>query len=113
MAEPIGLLPFVPGGRDFGKSREFFKELGFKEVWENDGYVGFELGAAKFILQDFNEPSFANNLMIKIEVQDVEAWWSEVEPKDLAKKFEGCRINPPKDFPWGREVHFIDLAGVC
>jgi hypothetical protein len=23
------------------------------------------------------------------------------------------RITPPTDFAWGREVNFIDLAGVC
>jgi hypothetical protein len=28
-------------------------------------------------------------------------------------RFSGFRLKPPTDFPWGREVHFIDLAGVC
>jgi hypothetical protein len=27
--------------------------------------------------------------------------------------FPQFRIKPPADFPWGREVNFIDLAGVC
>ena len=68
MADPITLVPFVPGGADFGKSRELFRALGFQEEWSNGGYAGFRSGGAKFILQDFNEPSFASNLMIKIEV---------------------------------------------
>ena len=68
MAEAIALVPFVPGGADFVKSRDLFHELGFKEEWSSGGYVGFRSGGAKFILQDFNEPAFAGNLMIKIEV---------------------------------------------
>ncbi len=113
MIEPIGLVPFVPGGSDFTKSRELFLELGFQELWENDGYVGFQCGPAKFILQDINEPAFAGNYMLKIEVADLDAWWAEIEPKQFPERFPGFRIKPPTDYPWGREVHFIDLAGVC
>ncbi len=113
MVEPLALLPFVPSGKDLARSRELFQTLGFTELWENDGYVGFSHGAAKFILQEFDNPEFAGNLMMKIEVADVDAWWAEVEPLRLAERFPGVRIKPPSDFAWGREVHFIDLAGVC
>ncbi len=111
--DPIRLVPFVPGGSDFAKSRELFGELGFEETWSSDGYVGFQSGGAKFILQDLNEPSFASNLMIRIEVQDLEAWWATASAKGLPTRFSGFRLKPPTDFPRGREVHFIDLAGVC
>jgi hypothetical protein len=110
---PVGLLPFVPSGGDFEKSRALFHALGFVEEWAGGGYVGFAHGPARFILQDFNDATFASNLMIKIEVADLDAWWREVEPMDLPGRFPGLRIKPPFDFPWGREVHFIDLAGVC
>jgi len=113
MADPITLAPFVPGGADFAKSRELFRSLGFEEEWSNEGYVGFRSGGAKFILQDFNEPSFARNLMIRIEVPDLEAWWAITADRDLTARFPGFRLSPPTDFAWGREVHFIDLAGVC
>jgi hypothetical protein len=39
--------------------------------------------------------------------------WAEVEPKQLAGRFVGFRINPPTVVAWGREVWFIDLLGVC
>jgi len=113
MVELIALLPFVPGGKDFARSRELFGELGFEELWASGGYVGFRCGGAKFILQDFNVPSFAENMMLKIEVADLDAWWASIEAKRLAERFPGFRIKPPTDFPWGREVNFIDLAGVC
>ena len=51
--------------------------------------------------------------MVKIELSDLDGWWQEVAAKELAHKFSGFQMKPPAEFPWGREVHFIDLAGVC
>ncbi len=51
--------------------------------------------------------------MIRIDVPDVDAWWADNEAKQLREKFPSLRMNPPKDFPRGCEVHFIDLTGVC
>lgn len=113
MTEPLGLLPFIPSGRDFQASRSLFRELGFEETWASEAYVGFRSGAARFILQDFDNAEFASNLMMKLEVGDLESWWREVSAKQLEARFPGFRIKPPADFPWGREVNFIDLAGVC
>lgn len=113
MIEPLALVPFVPGGSDFAASRRLFHELGCQELWDGSGYVGFRWGAAKFILQDYDQPAFASNLMFRLDVPDLDAWWAEIAAKSLAERFAGFRIKPPQAFPWGREVHFIDLAGVC
>jgi hypothetical protein len=51
--------------------------------------------------------------MATLEVNDLSAWWAETRQANLPERFPGFRIKPPHDFPWGREVHFIDLAGVC
>ena len=111
--KPTAIIPFVPGGKDFDRSRSLFRELGFEETWENDGYAGFRAGGAQFILQDLDHPGFASNMMIRIEVADLDRWWAEVQKKALPVAYPEFRIKPPLEFPWGREVHFIDLAGVC
>jgi len=113
MTEALGLVPFVPSGRDFEASRALFRALGFEELWAADDYVGFRSGGAKFILQKFDNKEFASNLMIRVDVPDLDAWWAETEAKQLESRFPGLRIKPPTQFPWGRESHFIDLAGVC
>ena len=111
--QALSLLPFVPSGKDYDASRRLFTELGFEETWENDGYAGFRNGDAQFILQRFDHKTFAENLMIRLNVKNLDAWWQTVSQKQLGKTYPGFRINPPSDFPWGREVNFIDLAGVC
>lgn len=107
------LYPFVPSGPDFGRSLEFFAELGFEKVWQQDGLAGLRFGGAYFLLQDINVPEWQSNQMITFEVADLDAYWSELEAKDLASSFAGVRLRPPTGFPWGREIQFIDPGGVC
>ena len=107
------LLPFVPSGPDYQLSRKLFVELSFDELWENNGYAGFQSGQAGFILQSFDNKAFAENLMLKIIVANLDQWWELISAKRLGDNYQGFRLNPPKGFPWGREVTFIDLAGVC
>jgi hypothetical protein len=109
----LSLLPFVPSGADYESSRLLFSDLGFEEVWENSGYAGFRNGDAQFILQKYDVKSFAENFMVRLNVKDLAAWWEAVSRLQLDKKYPGFKISPPSDFPWGREVNFIDLAGVC
>jgi hypothetical protein len=109
----MSLMPFVPSGKDYEKGRQFFADLGFEEVWEYEGYAGFRNGNAQFILQRYNNKEFAENLMIAITVADLDKWWRVISQKRLEDIYPGFMIKPPTEFPWGREVHFLDLAGVC
>jgi hypothetical protein len=107
------LYPFVPSGPQFAKSLEFFGELGFQKEWHQEGLAGLRFGDAYFLLQDINVPEWQANQMITYEVTDLDAYWSELESKNLAAKFEGVKLRPPTQFPWGREIHIIDPGGVC
>jgi len=46
-------------------------------------------------------------------VNDLEAYWAELKSKDLEAAFPGVKFKEPTEFPWGREIHVIDMAGVC
>ena len=111
--EASGLLPFVPSGGDYEASRRLFAALGFEELWEGDGYAGFRNGGAQFILQKYDVKTFAENFMVRMNVPDLDTWWTAVSQLELERAYPGFLIKPPIEFPWGREVHFIDLAGVC
>ncbi len=51
--------------------------------------------------------------MITFEVEDLDAYWSELEALELGRVFADVKLKPPTEFPWGREIHIIDPAGVC
>jgi predicted enzyme related to lactoylglutathione lyase len=110
---PLTLCPFVPSGPDFKRALAFLAELGFQKSWEQGGLAGLRSGAATFILQDIDVPQWQSNQMIVFEVADLDAYWRELEAKDLPARFAGVRLRPPTDFAWGREVHIVDPGGVC
>jgi hypothetical protein len=107
------LYPFLPSGPAFARSLEFFAAVGFETTWQNGGMAGLRFGGAYFLLQDIDIPEWQKNQMVTFEVDDLDLYWSELEAKDLAAAFPSVSFRPPTEFPWGREIHFIDPGGVC
>lgn len=103
---------FVPSGSDFQASRQLFLELGFEIKWEAADYIGFENNGCRFILQNYDVKEFSENFMMSVKVGDLDEFWQNISQLNLPEKF-GIKLNPPKNFPWGREVNLIDIAGVC
>ena len=87
--------------------------MGFDTAWRQGGLAGLRCGGAYFLLQDINVPEWQRNQMVVLEVADLDAFWAGLEPQDLPGRFPGVKLRPPTEFPWGREVHIIDPAGVC
>jgi hypothetical protein len=112
-AKGIALIPFVPSGPQFELTLAFLLELGFEKTWECPEYAGLRYGAGTCILQNIDVPQWQSNQMLVIEVDDLDGYWAELETKNLPSRFAGVKLRPPTDFPWGREVHIIDPAGVC
>lgn len=106
------LYPFVPSGPSFAGSVAFFQVLGFEKVWENGGLAGLRFGLAYFILQNIDVPEWQKNQMITFEVDDLERYWREISTRQLQDRFK-VTLKAPTDYPWGREIHIIDPAGVC
>jgi hypothetical protein len=104
--------PFVPSGSDFRASRQLFLELGFNITFETGDYVGFENNGCRFIMQNYNVKEFAENFMMRVTVDDLDEFWKKISEKNLPEKFN-VKLNEPTNFPWGREVNLIDIAGVC
>lgn len=113
MTTALALLPFVPSGPDFERALDFFSDLGFELQWRNGGLAGLRQGGAAFILQHIDIPEWQNNQMLTLDVDDLDGYWSEIVGKQLPERYAGARIKEPTQYPWGREVHIIDPAGVC
>ena len=106
------LEPFVPSGKNFNESKQFFLELGFNIKWDAGDYIGFEKDGCKFILQKYDNQQFAENFMLSVKVDDANEFYQSVITKKIPENF-GIRISPPQQQPYGKEVNIIDLAGVC
>jgi len=109
--EVVEIKAFVPA-RDFSRSMEFYRDLGFTCAWSSDGLANFHHGRASFLLQKFYNEEHAGNFMMHLLVEDADAWWKHVEAQGLAAKY-GVTAEPPEDRPWGvRDFILVDPTGV-
>ena len=102
---------FVPA-RDFALSKSFYQDLGFVVAWSDDDLAYLRHGDSSFLLQNFYNKEHADNFMMHLLVQNVDAWWSYVQARGLIGKY-GVKAEPPADRPWGmRDFVICDPTGV-
>ncbi len=102
---------FVPS-RDFELSKQFYLALGFTKASEGGGVAVFRFGHVSFLLQDFCAEGLAENFMMHLLVEDVEAWWSHVQASDVVSRF-GVRCTDVETQPWQmKDFCLADPAGV-
>jgi len=102
---------FVPA-RDFELSKRFYQDLGFTLAWSSGELAYLRHGDASFLLQNFYNKEHAENFMMHLLVEDVDAWWALVQSKDLAR-IHKTMVEPPSDKPWGlRDFVLVDPTGV-
>jgi uncharacterized glyoxalase superfamily protein PhnB len=102
----VEVKAFVPT-RDFDLSKRFYSDLGFTVAWSSEHLAYLHAGNSSFLLQRFYQKEHADNFMMHLLVEDVEAWWQQVEANKLAEKY-GVRTSPPEDRPWGIRDFIID-----
>jgi catechol 2,3-dioxygenase-like lactoylglutathione lyase family enzyme len=107
----IEVKAFVPA-RDFALSKRFYQDLGFDLGWSSNDLAYFRHGTSSFLLQNFYVREHAENFMMHILVENVEAWWNHVQRNGLAAKY-GVDVEPPEDRSWGiRDFVVVDPTGV-
>ena len=93
------LVVYVPS-QDFLLSQRFYCALGFSLTDGWDGTKDCRLGSAVFRLQNYYKKDWAENFMMKLQVDDLEAWHAHA--KDVINNY---------DFAHARYDEKIDLAG--
>jgi hypothetical protein len=107
----IELKAFIPA-KDFKLSKQFYQDIGFTLASDTDGVAYLHHGKVSFLLQDFYVKELAENLMMHLLVESVNAWWAKIVEGKIAEKY-GVRILPPEQRAWGmRDFVLIDPSGV-
>jgi catechol 2,3-dioxygenase-like lactoylglutathione lyase family enzyme len=107
----VEVKAFVPS-KDFALCQQFYQDLGFELAWSSDDLAYLRNGSSSFLLQKFYRKEHADNFMMHLLVEDVEAWWRHVQAQGLVAKY-GVRAEPPADRPWGiRDFVIVDPTGV-
>ena len=80
--------------------------------WSSDELAYLHHGNSSFLLQKFYVKEHADNFMMHLLVENVEAWWGRVQDIGLAVKYD-VKVDPPEDRPWGiRDFLVVDPTGV-
>ena len=101
------------GAKDFAKSRQFYRELGFQEIEIDEKMSYFRVNESLgFYLQDYYVKKWNDNSMVFLEVDDIEACWKDLHGRGLHEKYTYVRLTEIKTFDWGRECFMHDPSGV-
>jgi predicted lactoylglutathione lyase len=82
----VEIKAFVPA-KDFDLSKRFYSDLGFTIGWSSDDLAYLHAGNSAFLLTRYYQKDYAENFMMHMLVEDVEAWWQHVEAQQLAQKY--------------------------
>ena len=85
--------PFLPA-QDFELSKRFYEALGFEKVLDGEVAV-FNVGGAGFILQRFYRKEWAENAMMQLSVEDLDAWWAHVDALESGRSLRGAGAARP------------------
>jgi hypothetical protein len=109
--EVTEIKAFVPS-KNFEVSKQFYKDMGFTMASEGGGVAYFQFAHVSFLLQDFCAENLAENFMMHLLVQDVDAWWAHIEQSDIVNRY-GVKIWPIQLQSWGmRDFCITDPSGV-
>lgn len=104
--------PFVPA-KNFALSKQFYVELGFTLLMDSPEVAIFKMGNSSFLLQNHYSKEWAENFMMQLMVDNLDAWWAHLSTLDLPARYQVSRIHPPAMQPWGLRIVFVtDPSGV-
>lgn len=97
---------FLPS-RDYSLSCNFYKQFGFRPLYEADDLTIFEQGDCSFILQNFYNDEFVKNLVLQLVVDNV------AEAKEQIQKINviSVKTKGPIRESWGLVLHMWGPSG--
>jgi len=107
----VEIKAFVPA-KDFELSKRFYQDIGFTLASSDDDIAYLHYGHCSFLLQRYYVKEFADNLMMHLLVEDVDAWSAHVRARNIAQKYQ-VKVTEPEQQPWRmRDFILIDPSGV-
>jgi hypothetical protein len=79
-------------------------------LWEGEDLIEFGSKNHNFFLQDYYVKEWAENCMLQLFTEDLDALYEIAEP--LISKYENTKIKPIFTANYGRTFHLIDPTGV-
>lgn len=105
------LVVYTPA-KDFEMSKRFYSALGFDLSEGFGGTMDCRHGGAVFRLQNYYVKDWANNFMMKLDVDDVDAWYEHCNQVIETGDFGNARVSTPEMVGDTKVLHVVDPSGV-
>ena len=105
------LVVYVPT-EDFTISKTFYAALGFELTEGWGGTMDCRLGGAVFRLQNYYVKDWAENFMMKFDVNDVDAWHKHAKKVIDEGDYSNARYDEPEMIGDTKICHVWDPCGV-
>lgn len=105
------LLVYTPA-EDFELSKRFYAAFGFEitDAWNGD--VDCRLGGAAFRLQNYYNKDWAENFMMKFDVEDINSWHAHAKSVIDTGDFPNTRYDQIETIGDTRIFHVWDPCGI-
>lgn len=100
------------GSKNYTISRNFYKDLGFKEIITSEKMSYFYMEEFGFYLQDAYIKDWIDNSMIFFEVNNLESTLKNIQILNLTEKYENVRLSEIIYNEWGNEFFLHDPCGI-
>jgi len=109
--DTVEIKAFVPA-KDFELSKNFYQDFGFSMASEGGGVAYFHTGGNSFLLQNFYQKSLADNFVMHLLVEDIQAWHNQIKESELSDKYE-IEVTEIVEQPWRMyDFSVTDPSGV-
>jgi uncharacterized glyoxalase superfamily protein PhnB len=112
VAEIRAFRPFLPA-KEFETSLRFYKAIGFQAFPIGATLAELSFGNHAFLLQGHYVKEWAENSVMHVLVENVQAWWRHIDSLALTRQFDVQPPAPPRAEQWGLTVAYVfDPSGV-
>lgn len=112
MVAKSDLKAFV-GSEDYEISLNFYTALGFEINWNEGRLAEIETPGGRFLLQDYYNQEWCENMMLHLSVDDVDGWFEKTASMLRDNEFPGARVNAPRAEDYGARVAYLwDPSGI-
>ena len=112
MPPTINELAVYTPAEDFELSKSFYSALGFELTEGWGGTMDCRLGSAVFRLQNYYVKDWAENFMMKFDVDDVQEWYEHAKKVISEGDFGDARHDEPELNGDTKIFHIWDPCGV-
>ena len=100
------------GSKNYTISRNFYTDLGFKEIITSKKLSYFYMEEFGFYLQDAYVKDWVDNSMIFFEVNQLESTLQYIQSLKLNNKYKNVRLSEIVHNEWGSEFFLHDPCGI-